>query len=264
MIEASSTAVITGASSGLGSQFARQLAGMGYDLILIARRKERLEQLAKSIQSEFKVNVTVNSADLSKSQDLEQVLSLISSNENIDVLVNNAGFGIFHRFLRADPEMEQALLQVHMIAPVMLCRAILPGMAARNKGTIINVSSLAGIIPIRSVLYGSSKTFLIAFSEALAEELHDTEITVQALCPGFVLTEFHDTPEYSRFSRKSIPEFLWLPPEKVIEESFRDIERKKVICIPGRFYRFIGALARNSITAGLIKQAARYILRRRK
>jgi hypothetical protein len=264
MLPSESTALITGASSGLGAEFANQLAAWGYNLILVSRREELLEQVAGTIRSKYGVRATVLPADLAKPADLERVISVIHSTQNIEMLVNNAGFGIFHKFLRADPEMEQALLQVHVTAPVMLCRAALQGMTSRNKGAIINVSSIAGIIPIRSVLYGSSKSFLISFSEALQEELRETNIHIQALCPGFIITEFHDTIEYSRFSRDSIPGFLWLKPEKVVNESLYSIDRKRVIVIPGNFYRFAGALARNNLTAGLIKNFARYVLRRRK
>lgn len=264
MEKTGTSAVITGSSSGLGAQFARQFAARGYDLILIARRKDRLESLAASLHSEFNVIVTVCPADLSLSTDLDLILSLLKSTPNIDVLVNNAGFGIFHSFVKTDPQKALTLLNLHMVAPVMLCQSVLPGMVTRKKGTIINVSSIAGIFPVHSVLYGSSKKFLITFSESLAEEYRNSGITVQALCPGFVKTEFHDTPEYARFSRKNIPGFLWMVPEQVTRESLLCLERDKVICIPGRFYRFIAVLARNSATAGLIVKAARYVFRRHK
>jgi len=198
-------AFITGASSGLGAEFALQLAQIGYNLILAARREERLVQLASRLQEKYPVQVTTLKIDLSTEDDLQNAISVIKATPELDLLVNNAGFGLMRRFLRADLEMEQAMVQVHIAAPVVLSRAALPSMIARNRGAIINVSSIAGLIPIRSVLYGTSKAFIINFSEALQEELKDTAIRVQALCPGFTLTEFHDTPEYSRFSRENIP-----------------------------------------------------------
>jgi short-subunit dehydrogenase len=257
-------AFITGASSGLGAEFALQLAQRGHNLILAARREERLVQLASSIKEKYPVQVTSLQVDLSTEDGLQNAISVINATPELDLLVNNAGFGLMRRFLRADLEKEQAMVQVHIAAPVTLSRAALPSMIARNRGAIINVSSIAGLIPIRSVLYGTSKAFLINFSEALQEELKDTAVHVQALCPGFTLTEFHDTPEYSRFSRKSIPKFLWMESGPVVSESLDSLENGKVICIPGRFYHFVGSLARNSLTAGLIKTAARFILRRRK
>jgi short-subunit dehydrogenase len=168
------------------------------------------------------------------------------------------------RFDRVDAGKELAMLHVHMVAPVMLSRAALSHMVTQNQGAIINVASLAGLIPIRNVLYYSSKSFLVSFSESLHTELLGSQVIVQALCPGFVYTEFHDTPEYSRFSRKSIPKFLWTTPQQVVSESLRSLSSRKVICVPGPLYGFAGVLARNSITAGIIKLAAQIILRKRK
>ena len=156
------------------------------------------------------------------------------------------------------------MLNVHMVAPVMLCRAALPGMLSRNHGAIINVSSLAGLIPIRNVLYYSTKAFLVSFSTALRDELHDTEVRVQVLCPGYVFTEFHDTQEYSRDSRSSVPRFLWMTPTQVVSSSLKSLHRPQLICIPGSIYKFAGLLARNSISAGLIRFVAQFILRKRR
>ena len=260
----SRTALITGASSGLGAEFANQLAAMSYDLILVARREERLEQVARSVRSNFGVKSITLAADLSVLDEIEKVIGVINNTSNLELLVNNAGFGTMGRFLRVDAEKELAMVQVHMTAPVMLCRAVLPDMISRNKGAIINVASIAGIIPIRSVLYGTSKAFLISFSEALQAELRNSEVRVQALCPGFIHTEFHDTSEYTRFSRASIPQFLWLQPQQVESESLKSLQGKKVICIPGFLYRFAGTVARNPLSSGLIILAARLILRKRK
>jgi short-subunit dehydrogenase len=258
------TALITGASSGLGAEFAGQLAAKGFDLILVARREERLRPLGDALQSKYGITTTLLPADLSIIADIEKVIHIIEQTSKIELLINNAGFGTVGRFSHVELEKELAMLHVHMVAPVLLCRAILPGMTSRNKGAIINVSSLAGILPIRNVMYGSSKSFLISFSEALQDELRDNEIHVQALCPGFILTEFHDTDEYTKFSRSSIPRFLWMTPEVVVSESLKSLNKHAVICIPGNLYKIVGALARNSITAGLIKSAARFVLRRRK
>lgn len=258
------TALITGASSGLGAEFAVQLAEKGYDLILVARRENRLEQLGDSLLSKYRVKTTLFPADLSILEDIERVISLLDGTSHVEILINNAGFGTVGRFSRVEPNKELAMLQVHMVAPVMFCRAILPGMISQNKGAIINVSSLAGIMPIRNVLYGSTKSFLINFSEALQDELRDSQIHVQALCPGFFLSEFHDSNEYTKFSRSSIPRFLWMTSQQVVTESLESLYKRKVICIPGSIYSFAGALARNSITAGLIKFVAQLVLRRRR
>jgi uncharacterized protein len=258
------TALITGASSGLGAEFAVQLAQKGYDLILVARREDRLKQLGDTLQSKYRVKTIPLSVDLSLSEDIESVIKLIKETSNIGLLINNAGFGTVGRFSRVEPQKELTMLYVHMVAPIMFCRAVLPGMISRNNGAIINVSSLAGLMPIRSVLYGSSKAFIVRFSEALQDELRDTQVLVQALCPGFFLSEFHDTSEYTKFSRSSIPRFLWLTSQQVVRESLESLKKHKVICIPGNIYSFAGALARNSLTAGLIKSIARLVLCRRK
>jgi short-subunit dehydrogenase len=258
------TALITGASSGLGAEFARQLAARGFNLILTARNYEHLLQVQQSILVRHKVQVEIVPVDLSNSTDLDELIDFVTKITNLDMLVNCAGFGTVGRFYRVDPEKELAMMKVHMVAPVMLSRMVLPQMIERNKGAIINVASLAGIIPIRNVIYHSSKAFLISFSEILHTELLGSQVIVQALCPGFVYTEFHDTPEYTRFSRNSVPQFLWMTPQQVVSASLKSLNNGKVLCIPGLVYAFAGLLARNSITAGIIKMAAQFVLRKRK
>ncbi len=260
----SKTAFITGASSGIGAEFAHQLASRGFNLVLTARRLNLLQQVAESAKSQFGVQVSLQPADLSKLSDIEQLVSIISDLTDLDLLVNNAGFGTMGRFVRLEPAVEQDMLHVHVIAPVMFCRAALPGMLARNHGAIINVSSLSGIIPIRNVVYQSSKSFLVDFSRALQEELRDSLVRVQALCPGFVYTQFHDTPYLTHFSRSSVPRFLWMNPDQVVSASLKGLEHRQVICIPGGINRLAGALARHSLTAGLIKLAVKFTLRRRR
>jgi hypothetical protein len=257
------TAVITGASSGLGAEFARQLAAKGYNLILIARRENRLSDLTMDLQGKYGMTITPLVADLSLISDIEKVIEVIKSNPDIDMLINNAGFGTVGKFSRVDSSQELAMMLVHVIAPVMFCRAILPVLISRNSGSIINVSSMAGILPIRNVLYGSTKSFLVNFSLSLQEELRDSAVRVQALCPGFVYTEFHDTKEYLKFSRSSIPKFLWMTSESVVSESLRSVDKPQVICIPGTIYNLVGTLARNSLSLGVMKSLARLVLRRK-
>jgi short-subunit dehydrogenase len=258
------TALITGASSGLGAEFARQLANRGYDLILTARRADCLQQLSEELQSRFPIEARIQPADLSKLPDIDELISTITGLPHLDLLVNNAGFGTVGRFYRVDPAKELAMVNVHMVAPVMLTRAALPGMLSRHHGYVINVSSMAGLVPIRNVLYHSTKAFQISFSEILHDELNGTQIHVQALCPGFTLTEFHDTPEYIRFSRKSVPNFLWMAPTQVVSESLKSLPSGKLICTPGVIYRIAATLARNSLTAGIIKYFAGLIVLRYK
>lgn len=256
------TALITGASSGIGAEFAHQLAARGYDLILVARREERLEELCNTVTSKFGVRAEILPADLADMTGIQHVIQVITEASDLELLVNNAGLWFKGRFYRADPEKELTLMQVHMVAPVLLCRAALPGMVARKSGWIINVSSLAGFISTRSVLYDSSKTFLIRFSEILQAELRDTGVKVQALCPGFISTEFFDTPEFTNFSRQRIPRYLWVTSQQVVNASLAAMSGQKVVCIPGNIYKIIGFLARNSFTAGFINLLARILFRR--
>jgi short-subunit dehydrogenase len=258
------TAFITGASSGLGAEYAHQLAAKGYSLVLTARREDRLQQLGASLQSKYGIHTQIQPADLSKLSEIEKLITLVNSIKNLDLLVNNAGFGTVGRFHKVDANKELAMVNVHMLAPVLLSRAALSGMIARGRGAIINVASLAGLIPIRNVLYHSTKSFLISFSEALYAELRGTPIHVQALCPGFILTEFHDTIEYSRFSRRRIPKYLWMTPDKVVSVSLYSLQQGKLICIPGRIYHFAGLLSRNSLSTGVIRFIAQLILQKRK
>lgn len=258
------TAFITGASSGIGAEFARQLSALGYNLFLTARRSDRLEKIADSLNRQYNVRVTIHPADLSRMPDIEQLVALISGLPELDLLVNAAGFGTVGRFIRIDAVKELAMMNVHMIAPVLFSRAALPGMLSRNYGDIINVSSLSGLIAIRNVVYQSTKSFLVDFSTALQAELAGSQVHIQALCPGFVYTEFHDTPEYTHFSRSSIPGFLWMTPAQVVAESLKALEHHQLICIPGRLYRLVGALGRNSLTSSFIRLAVKIVLRRRR
>jgi short-subunit dehydrogenase len=258
------TALITGASSGLGAEFARQLAARGFNIVLSARRADRLQQLASELQSSFPIEAQVLPADLSKLPEIESLVSTVTSLSRLDLLVYSAGFGTVGRFYRVDPAKELAMVTVHMVAPVMLTRAALPGMLSRGGGGIIIVSSMAGLVPIRNVLYHSSKAFQISFSEILRTELRDSNVHIQVLCPGYVRSEFHDTPEYTHFSRNTVPNFLWMTPTQVVSVSLNSLPRGHLICTPGIIYRFAAALARNSFSAPLIKYFAGLIVSRRK
>ena len=254
----SPTAFITGASAGLGMEFARQLAAQGYDLILTARRKDRLDELAGRLQS-HNVSIEVIPADLCQPADIQRLCEYITNQPNLEILVNNAGFGTKGRFQHVDPQKLDAMAQVHMTAPILLSRAALSVMLPRQRGNIINVASMAGFFPYRSVLYGSSKAFLISFSQSLDDQLAGTGVHVQALCPGFTRTEFHSTDELRGFNHHSIPKLLWLTSEQVVRHSLNDLRRHRQVSIPGWQYRFIALFARNSLLTAFIRGVARYI-----
>ncbi|GIV59641.1 MAG: hypothetical protein KatS3mg043_0730 [Rhodothermaceae bacterium] len=190
------TALITGASSGIGAGFARRLAERGYNLILVARRADRLAELAEELQTRHGIEAEGLPADLATDEGIRRVEARIVDCDTLDLLVNNAGFGTTGRFAEIDLAPQLAMIHVHVIAPVRLIRAALPGMMARGAGGIINVSSVSAFWPnAGSATYSATKAYLNAFSEALAHELRGTGVTVQALCPGFTRTEFHDTED---------------------------------------------------------------------
>ena len=257
-------ALITGASSGLGALFARELARRGYDLLLVARRKDRLEALAVEIQSQQPVAVEVFQTDLSNAEQLNRLEAHLSQLDRLEFLVNNAGFATYGRFARVEPDKHIAMVNVHLVATVRLTRAALPGMLSRQKGAIINVSSMSAFVPIGvGVVYGTTKAALVAFSQALSHELRGSGVRVQALCPGFIRTEFHETPELKKFQRSSVPGFMWGNPETVVSDSFRALEKGQVVCIPGGFYKFGSFFLRNQIFSPIIKLFIRWFYRRR-
>lgn len=253
IMESNNMALITGASSGIGAAFARQLAATGQHLILVARRRERLTTLATELEERHAVNVEVLVADLSTLDGVERVKDRIAELETLDMLINNAGFGIAGKFAEVDPAKQMDMIHVHVIASVRLCRAALPGMIARRRGRIVNVSSISAFIPaVGNVTYTSTKAYLAAFSEALQAELAGSGVRVQALCPGFTYTGFHDTPELAtRFDRSRIPRVMWMPAEKVVAGSLRALERGRAIYIPGLGNRLLVAVGRSRIAARL-------------
>lgn len=257
-MQAPKTALITGASSGIGAEFARQLAAQGYGLILVARREDRLQNLAAELESTLFVPVELIVADLAEQAGLERVASRIGELPDLDILVNNAGFGMSGRFEGIDFEIHHRAVQVHVLASVRLAHAALQGMVARRSGSIINVASMAGLIPVRNVTYSATKAYLVSFSRALHHEIQGNGVRIQALCPGYVHTELHS----SKLPPRS-PAFMWTTADKVVAESLAALRRNQVICIPGRIYRLIAALGTSQLTYPLVSSASRIVLRRR-
>ena len=228
------TACITGASSGMGAAFAQRLAASGHDLILVARRRDRLESLASELAARHNVHCEALPADLIIPADVEQIEARLSGPDTPDLLINNAGFGTTGHFAQIDLNRQIDMIQVHVTAPVRLCRAVLPGMIARRSGAIINVASIAAYWPLpESANYAASKMYLVVFSRALQAELKGTGVRVQALCPGFTYTEFHDTAEFAKFDRKNIPAPLWMSADELARLSLDALERGTVVYIPG-------------------------------
>ncbi len=229
-------AVITGASSGIGAEFARQLAAQGFSTILVARRKEKLVDLASSLTKHFSGTHEVLVADLSSNPGIEAVEQKIAATNDLDVLVNNAGFGTIGKFQNVGAQSQLDMLQVHIVTPVRLTKAALPAMVARKRGAIINTASLSAYLWIPgNVMYNATKAFVRAFSESLAMDLQGTRVRVQALCPGFTHTEFHDVGDFKDkgFNKAIIPGENWTSVEQVVTDSLEAFQGKIVTVVPG-------------------------------
>ncbi|HCW45417.1 MAG TPA: dehydrogenase [Planctomycetes bacterium] len=232
-------ALITGASSGIGLSFSRELATRGYDLILVARREDRLKSVAADLSHQYEVECRIEVVDLANPDAVKPLVDrLLSDGLEIEVLINNAGYGLSGSFLSRDWEEHEDFLRVLLLSVCELTHRLLPGMKERGKGRIIQVSSVAGFVPGTAghTLYGAVKAALNLFTECLALECKNSGVLVTALCPGFTLTEFHDV-NGTRARMSGIPGFMWLNSDRVAREALEDCERGEVYCIPGIFYR---------------------------
>jgi short-subunit dehydrogenase len=241
-------ALITGASSGIGETFARKLAAQGYDLIITARREERLRQLAAELMDRHGIEVEVLPADLSKREGMEKVENRAASASGLEILVNNAGFGLRGTFAEIPVEKSQSMLDVHVTATMRITRAALPGMIERGKGYVINVSSVAGFMSFGGrTMYSATKAFLNVFSTNLSNELRGTGVKIQTLCPGFTVTEFHNTEEIKGFDRSRYPSWSWQNVDYVVGTSLKALDRDRVIVVPGAFYQTAAYILRSPI-----------------
>lgn len=247
-------ALITGASAGLGEEYARQLAAAGTNLILVARRKDRLESLAAELGQKFGVSVEIFPADLSRDYDLNSLAEKIRQTEDLDLLINNAGFGGKSKFYKDETGEAEQMVRVHVLAPAILTRAALPAMIKRGRGAVINVSSVAAFSPFSGAMYSSTKAFLAMFSVNLQNELLGKGIKIQALCPGLTHTEFH---EVAGMNKEAIPGFLWMKADRVVRISLRSLGGNKVIVIPGCRNRIIAFLMRCPWTFSLVQWLSR-------
>ena len=235
-----STALVTGATAGIGESFTRLLAEKGYDLVLVARDKKRLQERADSLSKKYKIEVEVLQADLSVPTQLAKVEKRLENPKKpIDVLINNAGFGIKDSFLRSNIADEILLIDVLAKAPMQLMHAVLPQMLARDSGTIINVSSVASFIA--GGTYSAAKSYLTVHTESLHTELSNTNLKISALCPGFTHTEFH---QRGKMKMSGLPNFMWLEADQVVAKSWQAAMAGKAICIPGWQYKTLSTIAR--------------------
>lgn len=249
------TVLVTGASSGIGMRFAEALAEQGHDLVLVARREDRLHLLAQWLELEHNITVEVLPADLTQAADLERVAARIELLDDLELLINNAGFGATEPFAESDLTLQIDMIELHVIASTRLMRAALPGMVSRHHGGIINVSSTASFFALpNNASYSATKAFLTVFSRALHYELRGSGVRVQALCPGLTRTEF---TEQRRGRRRALyPSFLYLPADEVVRQSLDALTRDKVVFVPGLGYKIAALLGRS----GLVSDAAALIL----
>jgi uncharacterized protein len=260
-------AVITGASSGIGETFAKKLGRLGNDLLLISNDLLGLQRVAAEIKAENekakskkikdkniqnKINVEILYADLSNEKDIDRVVRKL---EKLDVyyLINNAGFGIGKKFAEASEKTISAMISVHVTAMVRFTRAVIKNMIKNNRGRIINISSVAAFSRNKAncVMYNSTKTFVVVFSETLQYDMDGqcNDIRVQALCPGFTITNFHKHPGRKSKDRdlSRVPEWMWMKPEEVVNESLKALDTRTVMCVPGNINKLTVFMLKNKM-----------------
>jgi short-subunit dehydrogenase len=224
-------ALVTGASSGIGEAFARALGRDAWDLVIVARRQQRLAALAREISAAHGVRVEPLAADLAKPTGLRAVSDRIARGRPLELLVNDAGLGDFKPFTESGWSRAESEIRVNVLAMVRLTHAALPGMVRRRRGAVINVSSTAAFAPCPSfAIYGATKAFVNSFTEALHLELQGTGVRVQALCPGLTTTEIFTR---AGADTSALPGFLWMEPEAVVAESLASLAKGRVVCVPG-------------------------------
>lgn len=229
-------AMVTGPTSGIGLEFARQLAGRGHDLVLVARDRSRLDAVAKELGNQG-AHCEVLVADLTDRGQLAAVEARLA--EGVDLLVNNAGFGLKHRFLENTVDQEQAHLDVLVVAVMRLSHAALGPMVARGSGGLINVSSVAAFLPRGT--YSAAKAWVNSFGDWAHHEYAEAGVRVTTLCPGFTKTEFH---ERMSVGRGSAPDFMWLEPDRLVRDCLSDFDKGRAFSVPGAQYKTVAALTR--------------------
>ncbi|QWT18832.1 SDR family oxidoreductase [Bacillus sp. NP157] len=237
-------ALVTGASAGIGEAFARELARRGHDLVLTARRADRLEALATELRERHGIEAIVAPLDLARTDGVEALVAALEAQGlQIDTLVNNAGYGVTGYLDEQPWQTHAAFIQVLMTAPTELCWRLLPAMKARGHGRIINVASLAGHVPGSAghTLYAASKAYLIKFSQSLALETKGTGVQVTAVCPGFTYSEFHDV-NGSRPLVSKMPGFMWMDSPTVARQGLDAVEAGTPVYVNGRVNRAVKAL----------------------
>ena len=253
-----STCLITGASSGIGEQFARQLAARGHGLFLVARREERLRDLAAELERDHGIRVETLACDLA---DRDQVTALPrqiqESNLTVDLLVNNAGFSTVGD-VHENPDRQIGMIRVNCEALVALTAAFLPGMTERRRGAVLNVASMAAFNPIPAqAVYAATKSFVLSFSEAISAEVKGTGVSVTVLCPGPVATEFIETSGFKKPQEDLGPSFIWSTAEDVARAGLEGVDKGKRLVVPGLALRATASVIQHSPKSVLLGPVAR-------
>jgi hypothetical protein len=229
------TALVTGPTVGLGLAFARALAARDHDVVLVSRDQTRLESVSAELRGAYDARTEILPADLAVTTEAVEA-RLRSADSPIDVLVNNAGFGLREPFLDSDIADEERMLDVLVRAVLRLTHAALPGMVERSRGAVVNVSSVAGWVPRGT--YSAAKSWVTAFTEGLASQVAGTGVRMMALAPGYTRTEFHDR---AHIDMASLPSWMWLDADGVVETALRDLQKGKTISVPGSVYKLARA-----------------------
>ena len=252
--------LVTGASAGIGAACARTFARHGYDLCLTARRGDRLEALAVELREAFGAESICVAADLAAPGAVDAILHAVADRgRSPDALVNNAGFSIAGAYLDSAWADQARFLQVMTATMAEFAHRLIPAMVARRQGRIINVASVAGLLPGAAghTLYGAAKAFVIKMSESLHLELRPVGVHVTALCPGFTISEFHDA-NGTRDLVSRLPKWMWLDADTIAEEAYRAVEANRPLCVPGLPYKAIVALARSVPESWAVSATGRY------
>lgn len=253
-----STALVTGATSGIGLSFAHQLAERGHDVVLVARDRARLENVSDELRAKYDVSTEILVADLSDRAETGKVAERLAEQARpVDLLVNNAGYALKKRFLDNDIAEEEAVFDVLGRAVLVLSHAAARAMRERGHGAIVNVSSVAG--QITSGTYSAVKSFVTVFTEGLSAELAGTGVTATALLPGFTRTEFH---QRARLNMSRLPKFMWLDAERLVADCLDDVAKGRVVSVPGPQYKAIVASLR-FVPRSVVRSRARTVHRPR-
>jgi short-subunit dehydrogenase len=254
------TALVTGASTGIGREFARQLSAAGHDVVLVARDATRLEAVAGELRRADGTQPEVLPADLVVAAELATVEARVADPERpVDLVVNNAGFGGFGDFVGMDIDREEAEIRLNVIALVRLTHAAVAAMVPRGTGAVVNVSSLTAYQPTpRNATYAATKAFVNSFTQAVHEEVRERGVHVQLVCPGFTRTEFHERSGPRAFEA---PGFMWQQPEQVVAASLRDLERRRAVTFPGALNGTLAVFA-SVAPAGFSRRVVGAVLKR--